>query len=129
MSASSSTISMSCAMGDRTQLRRRLGRLGADQGADIAGEYQPHARSTALAIFQHQLSLMIFHDLFDDGEAQACALSPRGHIRLGQPLAAALRQALAVILDDEHDFAVFLPRRHPNLTRRVLTALDASRLD
>src|ERR1700746_3059616 len=116
MSASSSTIRMSCAMGNRTQIPgRRLVRFGSDDRPGLAGEYQPNPGAAPLAVFQHQFSLMIFHDLLDDGEAQSGALRARRHIGLGKPLTALLRQALAVILDDDHDFAVALGCGDANL--------------
>src|SRR3954452_13749085 len=99
MSASSSTIRMSCAMGYRTQ----LGGAGSNGETSIAGKHQRHPRTARFSIFQHQLPLMIFHDLFDDSEPQAGALRARRHIGLGQPLAIVLRQAFAVVLDGYRD--------------------------
>src|SRR5437763_15390714 len=129
MSASSSTIRMSCAMGNRTQFRGPVGRIWTERGTGIAGEYQPHPCAATLAIFQHQLSQVIFHDLFDDSEAQPRALGSRRHIGLGEPLAALLRQAFTVILDDDQDLAVAVGHRDPNLSWRALAGLDDSRLD
>src|SRR5947209_20408024 len=101
MSASSSTIRMSCAMGNRTQLGGGIGLDGASGGAAFTGENKPHSRAPRLAILQHQLSQMIFHDLLDDGEAQAGALGAGCYVGLGQALAILPRQALAVVLDDD----------------------------
>ena len=71
---------------------------------------------------------MIFHDLLDDSEAQPGALGPRRHIGLGQPLAAIMRQALAVILDNDQHLPVPLADRDANLSGRVVAAFDDSRL-
>src|SRR5271167_831950 len=100
MSASSSTIRMSCAMSNRTQLQRLGGGVRTFRRAGLGGEDQPDPRPLRFPIFQHQLSPVIFHDLLDDGEAQTRPLRPRRYIGLGQSLTALARQAFAVVLDD-----------------------------
>ena len=75
-------------MGDRAQLHRLIGSIGTLWDAGFGGsEDQSDPRPFWLGIFQHQLSLMIFHDLLDDGETEARALAARGHIRLGKAIA------------------------------------------
>src|SRR5580700_12191114 len=97
MSASSSTIRMSCAMRDFAQIGR-LFWIGAPGGAGLRHEDQAHPSADRLGIFQKQLALVIFHDLLDDGEPQAGTLGSRRDVGLGQSLAAALRQAFAIVL-------------------------------
>src|SRR5580704_17680910 len=100
MSASSSTIRMSCAMGDCTQVHpRRL--TVADNAVSFGNEYQLYPGSGRLRILEQQPALVIFHDLLDDGEAQAGALRPCRHIGFGETLAAALGQSFAIILDGD----------------------------
>src|SRR5437762_1065900 len=112
MSASSSTIRMSCAMGYRAQLGGGIGSTGSSGETSIAGKHQRRPRTARFSIFQHQLPLVIFHDLFDDSEPQAGALRARRHIGLGQPLAIVLRQAFAVVLDGYRDATFRLADRH-----------------
>src|SRR6185437_13552057 len=129
MSASSSTIKMSCAMTDRAQFQGLLGGSRVCRRTNFGGgEYQPDPRSFPLCILQHQLSLMIFHDLLDDGEAQAGPLCPGRHVRLGQPLAALLRQASAVILDNGRGLAALLGDRDADAARLTPASLGDSRL-
>src|SRR3984957_20860012 len=101
MSASSSTIRMSCAMGDRTQIRTRVRWIGARGAAGCGDEDQRDAGPARLRIFEQQLALMVLHDLLDDGEAQAGAFGPRRDVRLAKPHAPALGQPLAVVLDGD----------------------------
>src|SRR5882762_6401735 len=105
MSRSSSTIRISwpmalqtvrCALGESLggcffqSIRRDFPR--------IASEYQTDARAATFTVSERQLSTMIFHDLLHDREAKTGALAPRRDVRLGQPLAAFLRQPPAVVL-------------------------------
>src|SRR5581483_11077832 len=99
MSASSSTIRMSCAMADRTQLRGGEDRTEARRGVRIGGEHQPDAGAALFPISQHQLAVVIFHDLFHDSETQAGALRASRDVGLGQALAALLRQPFTIVLD------------------------------
>src|SRR6266852_2046747 len=100
MSTSSSTIKMSCAMVDCAQLHRLLCSIREFHCADLGNrEDELDPRPIGLPIFQNQLAAVIFHDLLDDGETQASSLCAGRDIRLGQPLAALLRQAFAVVLD------------------------------
>src|SRR5580704_3081861 len=122
MSASSSTIRMSCAMIDGTQLHRRPGSLptlfhgfGAHGAAQVRRKHQPDPGAGRLAVLEHQFAEMIFHDLFYDGEAQSRALRPGCHVWLRQPLAAVQRQALAVVVDDDRYLAAELDDRHDDM--------------
>src|SRR6266404_2449079 len=130
MSASSSTISMSCAMGDRAQLHRLVGRIGTLCDAGFGGSKdKPDPRPFRLGIFQHQLSLMIFHDLLDDGETEARPFGPGRDIRLGQALAALLGQALTVVLDNYPGLARSFSDDHADMALRAGAMLCDSRLD
>src|SRR5690349_25176973 len=103
ISASSSTIRMSCAMADRTQLRWRLAYDRTVYGLRLAGKHEFHPSPASRAIRQDELSRVIFHDLFHDGEAQPGSLCSGRDIRLGQALAPVRRQALAVVFHrDRH---------------------------
>ena len=62
-----------------------------------------HPSPASLAIRQDQLSRVIFHDLFDDGEAQAGSLCSGRDIRLGQALAARAAASLAVVFDRDRN--------------------------
>src|SRR5712691_6176455 len=110
MSASSSTMRMSCAMTDRTQLCGRRGSRDAADSRVIAGKHQPHTGAAILPIRQHQLAMMIFHDLLDDGETQAGAFRPSRNIGFGQAFATVRWQALAVVFDGDRDLTVSLNR-------------------
>src|SRR5271154_6237662 len=101
MSASSSTIRMSCAMADRIQFHWHGGRRGAADDLRLAGEDQPHPSAAGFAIRQHQLPMMIFHDLLHDGEAQPGAFRTGRDVGLGQALAVVPRQAFAIVLDGD----------------------------
>src|SRR5947207_4081258 len=98
MSASSSTIRMSCAMGYRAQLGGIGGRR-SERRVQVAGKDQRDPGSTRFPILQKQFPLVIFHDLFDDSEPQAGPLRAGGDVRLGQALAMLSRQAFSVGLD------------------------------
>src|SRR5579872_1100148 len=95
MSASSSTTRMSFAMplgfylSDRLRRGFYLGRM----------EHKSYARTAAIAILEHQLAMMVFHDFLDDRKPQSRAFGMRRHIGLDQAVAALARQAAAVILD------------------------------
>src|ERR1700722_16167068 len=128
MSASSSTIRMSCAMSNRTHISR-CRRRTANGAAVLGHEYQPDACPARFGIFQQQLALMILHDLLDDGEAQAGALGARRHVGLGQSLAVALRQALSIVPDRPARPAGSLLHRYSDLPRRVRAGIDKTPLD
>src|ERR1700746_1350160 len=116
MSASSSTIRTSCAMADRAQFHGLIGCIETLRSANLrGGKMETDAGALRLPILQDQHSMMIFHDLLDDGQSQAGALCPRGNIRLGQLLAPMPRQPLPVVFDN-HDggLAIFLRNRHPD---------------
>src|ERR1700722_1212504 len=98
MSASSSTIRISCAMGNRIQVRLG-GRRGDNRSVSLGCKHQSDARSACFRVLEKKLALVIFHDLFDDGEPQTGALGSCCDIRLRKPLATALWQSLAVVLD------------------------------
>src|SRR5580658_1461666 len=114
MSASSSTIRMSCAMNDhfrfllRLTLRERSLRVALRQGGAAfhrvgrtRGEDQADLRPAIAAILEYQFARMVFHDLLDDGKPQPRPLGAGRDIRLGQGLPALPRQALAVVLDHQ----------------------------
>src|SRR5215471_14872239 len=108
MSASSSTIRMSCAMADRAQFQGLLGCLRTRRPAHLRrSEDQADASALWLSVFQHQLCLVVFHNLFDDRKTQARPFQPSRDIRFGQPLAVLPRQALSVVFDDNGGLALF----------------------
>src|SRR5262249_21303902 len=117
MSASSSTIRMSCAMGSGTQLGRHNSGRGPLNDAGVADKNQRHARPVRLPVREQQLTAVIFHDLPDDGEAQTRALGSGRHIGFGQALAALLRQALTVVFDSDRDVMVILRDRDADPAR------------
>src|SRR6266851_4890392 len=130
MSASSSMISMSCAMGDRAQLHRLVGSIRTLWDAGFGGsENKPDPRPFRLGILQHQLSLVIFHDLLDDGETETRPFGPGRDIRLGQPLAALLGQALTVVLDNHRGLARSFNDYHADMALRGGAMLCDSCLD
>src|ERR1700722_13203715 len=107
MSRSSSTMRMSWAMTLQTVRDGLSGSLcGCRMWSSrrdflrVTSEYQTDARAATLAVVQHEITAVIFHDLLDDGEAEACALAAGRHIRLGEALAPLFRQTFAIFLDD-----------------------------
>src|SRR5579872_5539189 len=119
MSASSSTTRMSCAMNgclfcsaDAFLVRRH------DQMRLDAKEYQGDPRAALFPILEDQLSSMVFHDLLDDGKAEAGAFGTRRDIGLDQPLAALFGQAAAIVLDHERRLARRFAYAHGDLARR-----------
>src|SRR5215472_14942050 len=127
MSASSSTIRMSCAMGYRAQLGGFGGR--ADGRMRLAGKNQRDPSSARFPILQQQFPLVIFHDLLDDSEPQAGALRAGRHVRLGQALAVLARQAFSVVLDRDRDAAFDVTHSDRDPARRLEVTLDDSHLD
>src|SRR5579883_2830653 len=127
ISASSSTIRMSCAMADGTHLPLLVRQIRPAALAERKNQADP--RPDRLAVLENQLPLVIFHDLFDDGETQARPLGARRHIGLGQTLAALLRQTLAVVLDDDGGLLPRLDQRHAQERRGVRPLFGDSRLD
>src|SRR5262249_59686266 len=97
ISASSSTIRMSCM---QRQLRCAGIRLV---------EHQSYRGTTPWPVVQYQIAVMVFHDLLDDGEPEACPLGAGGDIRLAQPLALLRRQPAAIVVDRDDDAP---PLRH-----------------
>src|SRR5882672_2476535 len=67
----------------------------------VTSEYQTDARAATLAVVEHEITAVIFHDLFDDREAKTGALAAGCHVRLGEALAPLFRQALAVVFDND----------------------------
>src|SRR5260370_34433180 len=61
---------------------------------------------------------VIFHDLLDDRETETGALAASRHVGLGEALAPLLRQALAVVLDDNAYNAVPVAPRERDLAWR-----------
>src|SRR6185369_597432 len=94
ISASSSTTRTSAAMSRLLQFRR--GR--PTRGWEIQSDTGP---GQVRGVPQRQLAAVVFQDPFDDRETKAGALLASGDIGLGQPVAVALGQAHAVVLDDE----------------------------
>src|SRR5215217_4750891 len=90
----------------------------------VTPEYQTDTCAATLAVIQGEIAAMIFHDLLDDGEAQARTFAARGHIGLGEPLAAFLGQALAVVVDDDAHRCVIVAQRQRDLARRQGLAGD-----
>src|SRR6202045_2284946 len=89
ISASSSTIRTSCAMADRARFHGLIRCIGTPRSASFrGGEMEADAGTLRLFTLQNQLSMVIFHDLLDDGQTQARAFCPRGDVRLGQLLSA-----------------------------------------
>src|SRR5688572_20116309 len=119
MSASSSTIRMSCAMAEGPRcgeaegavvvllwivLRRRSDHtVFASGGVPGGPESQSDACAAFRTILQEQAAAMVLHDLLDDGQAEAGALLAGGHIGLGEAVAVFRRQSAAVVLDDDGD--------------------------
>src|SRR5882724_4393686 len=95
MSASSSTMRISAAMGPR---HWRLSRVGS--GALVPArvpERHAHDGTAAGTIVQLQQRAMILDDVLDDGEPEARTARARGHIRLSQPLAPLIGQSAAIV--------------------------------
>src|SRR5438270_4612354 len=110
MSASSSTIRTSCAMADRAQFHGLIRSIETLRSANIRrSKMETNAGALRVPILQSQLSMMIFHDLFDDGQTKACALCPRRNSRLGQLLAPMLRRLVPVVFDDHGRLAILIP--------------------
>src|SRR4029450_9158434 len=125
MSRSSSTMRISWPMTLQTvrdvmcgSLCGRRMRTNRRDFLRVTSEYQTDARPATLAVIQGEIAAMIFHDLLDDGEAQARTLAARGHIGLGQPFAAFLGQPLAVVVDDDAHGDIVVAQRQLDLTRR-----------
>src|SRR6516162_5060216 len=116
MSTSSSTIRMSCAMTGRAQLPQLFGVVRTIRYAGFGREYQLYPCPVRFPVFQYELSLVIFHDLLDYGETQTGPLCARRDIRLGQSLAALLRQAVAIVLDDHRGLTRHITYRHANMS-------------
>src|SRR6516225_8782951 len=130
ISASSSTIRMSKAMADRAQLSQTIrGCLLFLRAGLCCGKNQLHPRALRLAIFQHQLALVIFHDLLDDCEAQARSLGARRHVGLRKPFAALPRQPSAVVFHDHGRLARLNGDRYVDMTGRARPAVGDSRFD
>src|SRR5271156_4582509 len=130
MSASSSTIRISCAMADRAQFHGLIRCIEALRSANFrGGEMEIDAGALPLSVLQDQLSVMIFHDLLDDGQTQARTLYPRGDIRLGQLLAPMLRQASPIVFDNHGGLAILLRDRHPDASCRARLILGPARFD
>src|SRR5262245_61975392 len=123
MSASSSTTRISAAMDGP---RRRILRLRPDARIDLLAEDQTDRGAAALAVAQGQQSAVVLHDLLDDGEAQARAAGPRGHVGFGEALASLDRQAPPIVADDDrHIFGAF---GHPDLNpTAVATSIVAGK--
>src|SRR5271168_4743432 len=102
MSTSSSTIRMTWAIVYRAHRIVEFNRP----------EDQTYPGATAFAVFQHQLTAMVFHDFLDDGKAQSGALGPRGDIGLGQAVAHLLRQTATIILDRDGPASLALEQLH-----------------
>src|SRR5665213_3483046 len=101
MSASSSMTRISCAIACR--FHRSSGHLDVGGGPRLRlAEGEADARAAALAILHDEPAAVVFHDLLDDGKAEAGALGAGCDVGFGQPLPALLRQTAAVILDGEH---------------------------
>src|SRR5579871_6594230 len=103
MSASSSTIRMSCAMNHRFRLLqpRALRRSLAERCRRREDQADPGP--AARAVVEQQFACVVFHDLLHDGKTKPGTLVPCRDVRLRQALPPMLRQALAVILDAEPD--------------------------
>src|SRR5687767_1263733 len=99
ISASSSTIRMSCAIATLFLLSFFDGY--GRRGDFNSGNNQADPGADALrAVLKLEFTAMVLHDLLDDGEPQAGALGSRGDVGLGQPVPFFLRQALAVVGDN-----------------------------
>src|SRR5579875_1555479 len=104
MSASSSTTSMSCAMGSLPL--DTLGLAGLGNARIGACELQGHARAAAVAVLETQLAAVVLHDLLDDRQTEAGAAGARRHVGLGEPVALLMRQPDAIVLDHDANGAL-----------------------
>src|SRR5215472_9380424 len=130
MSASSSTINMSCAMADRAQLHGLAGTIEMLRAAGLGGaEDKADFCSFRLGVLQHQLSLVIFHDFFHNGETETSALRPRRHVGLGQLFAVMPWQALAVVFDNNRSPTGCIDDGHTNSAGWARGLLGDSCLD
>src|SRR5580700_4605775 len=102
MSGSSSTIRMSYAI-------RHL--HGQHQRSNCAGTIGP--------VVQRQPSVVVFHDLLDDGETQSSALWLVRYIGFSQPRTIVLWQANAVIGHDDANVVVVRLHTEANSTSRI----------
>src|ERR1051325_6703929 len=125
MSRSSSTMRISWPMTLQTVRSRRCGSLcGRRMRPDrryflrVPPEYQTDTRAATLAVIQREMAAMILHDLLDDGETEPGPLAARGHIGLGQPLAAFFGQSLAVVLDDDPHGGIVVAQAERDLAGR-----------
>src|SRR5262245_56992922 len=108
MSASSSTISTSCAMsGDPHSLLLDLAERSARKD-------KCHFRSATVVVAEDEAPAMVLRDLLDDRQPEAGALGPRRHIGLGQALAPLDRQPLAVVRHFEPRLARVQRQRQPD---------------
>src|SRR5258706_6959964 len=113
MSASSSTIRMSCAM-DLAEPRSNGGAGILARRHRYLGKYEFHRRPAAGAVVECQLAAMVFHDLLDDGKAEPRTLRAGGHIGLGQTATLGLGQAPPVIVHADCESPIGLADRQPD---------------
>src|SRR5262245_46656734 len=104
MSASSSTMRISAAMGSRQSCLRCLG-LGTISRARVP-ERHAHDRAAARTVVELQQRAVILDDVLDDCQPKAGAARARGHIGFGQPLPPLIGQAAAIVLDAENDVVI-----------------------
>src|SRR5271154_1483372 len=90
MSASSSTIKMSCAM--KLTQPRSSGDARARACAGFGCEDQLHRRTASGAVVQYQIAAVILHDFLDDRETETGSFGSRRDVGLGQPMPLILGQ-------------------------------------
>src|SRR5580658_8635160 len=118
MSASSSMTRISCAISCRFH-RFDVACCVREPCVGLAEDHD-HPRAAARTVLEHELAMMILHDLFYYGEPESCTFRARRHIGFGQPLASFLRQAAPVILDcEQHPSRLRTPDDQDTTGRRI----------
>src|SRR5262249_43644799 len=128
MSASSSTIKMSRAM-SLEQPCARICLDGLYRRRRPIHEDQPDRGPPARSVVQYQIAAVLLHDFFNDGEAEPGALDPRCDIGLGQAVALDLREAAAIVLDQDRGDAPLDGEADPDLARRAAGRIGEPSLD
>src|SRR5690348_12165297 len=116
ISASSSTIRMSCAI-DLAEPRSGQGPDVGCRRRSPGDENELHRGATAGTVAKNKIAAMVFHDLLDDGETEASAFGASGDIGLRQPVALGPRQASPVVFHQDRHLAWRAIDGKPDLAR------------